>query len=176
MNFKIDLKAEAVEFINRLAQKSKIKGYRQKYTPALRKFAVTLHYYSVAAYIYVRQIFNGSLPHPRVIGKWYENSSGDPGFNKQALDVLEKKCKHSGQRILSTLITDEMTLHHQTTWTGKKTVGVVDFGAGSAKSCEIATQAYVFILVCMNESWKIPVAYFLVNGLSAETRKNLLKT
>ncbi|KAH9630281.1 hypothetical protein HF086_012466 [Spodoptera exigua] len=28
----------------------------------------------------------------------------------------------------------------------------------------------------MNESWKIPVAYFLVNGLSAETRANLLKT
>lgn len=34
----------------------------------------------------------------------------------------------------------------------------------------------MFTLVCLNESWKIPVAYFLVNGLSAETRANLLKT
>lgn len=30
----LNLKAETVEFINRLTQKSKIKGYRQKYTPA----------------------------------------------------------------------------------------------------------------------------------------------
>lgn len=85
------LKAEAVELTNRLIAKSKSKGYRPKYTPALRKFAVTLHYYSVAAYKYVRQVFDGSLPHPRVIGKWYENDSGDPGFSKQALDILSKK-------------------------------------------------------------------------------------
>ncbi|KAG6439035.1 hypothetical protein O3G_MSEX000428, partial [Manduca sexta] len=171
----LNLKADAVEFTNRLVQNSKFKGYRRKYTPALRKFAVTLHYYSVAAYKYVRQVFNKSLPHPRVIGKWYENSSGDPGFNKQALNILEKKYKNNGKRILCTLIADEMALRHQTTWDGTKTAGVVDFGAGPVKSCEIATQAYVFTLVCMNESWKIPVAYFLVNGLSAETRANLLK-
>lgn len=85
-----ELELKAVELTNRLVAKSKSKGYRQKYTPALRKFAVTLHYYSAAAYKYVRQVFNGSLPHPRVIGKWYENSSGDPGFSKQALDILEK--------------------------------------------------------------------------------------
>lgn len=111
-----------------------------------------------------------------MIGKWYENSSGDPGFNKQALDNLQKKYKNSNKRILCTLVADEMALRHQTTWNGRKTAGVVDFGAGSSNSCEVATQSYVFILVCMNESWKIPVAYFLVNGLSAETRANLLKT
>ncbi|KAG6451961.1 hypothetical protein O3G_MSEX007396 [Manduca sexta] len=172
----LDLQAEDVKFTNRLVQKSKFKGYLCEYTTALRKFAVTLHYYSVDAYKYVRQVFIRSLPHPRVIGKWYKNSSGDPGFNKQALDILEKKCNNDGKRILCTLIADQMTLRHQTTWDGTKTAGVVDFGAGSAKSCEIATQAYVFTLVCMNESWKIPVAYFLVNGLSAETRTNLLKT
>lgn len=171
-----ELELKAVELTNRLVAKSKSKGYRQKYTPALRKFAVTLHYYSAAAYKYVRQVFNGSLPHPRVIGKWYENSSGDPGFSKQALDILEKKYKASGQRMLCTLIADEMALRHQTIWTGRKTAGVVDFGTGPQKSCEIATQAYVFIVVCMTENWKIPIAYFLVNGLAAETRASLLKT
>ncbi|CAK1602483.1 unnamed protein product [Parnassius mnemosyne] len=69
-----------------------------------------------------------------------------------------------------------MALRHQTTWTGKKTAGIVDYGTGSAKLYEIATQAYMFTLVCLNESWKIPVAYFMVNGLSAETRASLLKT
>lgn len=81
----------------------------------MRKFAVTLHYYSVAAFKYVRKTFNACLPHPQVIGKWYENSSGDPGFNKEALLVLEKKYKTSGQRLLCTLVADEMALRHQTT-------------------------------------------------------------
>ncbi|RVE47898.1 hypothetical protein evm_007412 [Chilo suppressalis] len=171
----LSLKAEAVDFANRLVQKSKFNSFRQKHTPALRKFAVTLYYYSAAAYKYVRKTFNGYWPHPRGIGKWYQNSSGDPGFNKQALKVLEKKHKINGQRMLCALVADEMALRHQTSWTGKRTAGIVDFGAGTANSYEIATQAYMFTLVCLNDNWKIPLAYFLVNVLSAETRASLLK-
>lgn len=168
--------AELVDLKNRLFCTQRSKLYRKKYTPALRKFAVTLHYYSPAAYKYVRQVFNGVLPHPRVIGRWYENSRADPGFSKQALDTLIEKFKATGKRLICSLVADEMALRHQAIWTGKKTVGVVDFGAGPSKSSEIATQAYVFNVVCMNENWMIPVAYFLVNGLSAETRANLIKT
>lgn len=172
----LNLRAERVDMTNKLIKKSNCHRYHPKHTPALRKFAVTLHYCSAAAYKHVRQVFKGRLPHPRVIGKWCENSSGDPGFNKQALDILNKRFKSSGQRMICTLTVDELPLRHQTKWTGRKPSGVVDFGAGSEKSGEIATQAYIFIIVCMNENWKIPVAYFLVSRLSAETRANLLKT
>lgn len=86
----LNLKAKNVEFLNRLIKKASLRNIVQN-TPALKKFAVTLHYYSTTAYKYVRQAFNGSQPHPRVIGKWYENSFGDPGSNKQALEILEKK-------------------------------------------------------------------------------------
>lgn len=168
--FELNLKAEAVEDTNKLIGKHSF-----KYTPALRKFAVTLHFYSVAGYKFVRNVYKGSLPHSRIIGKWYENRSGNPGFSKEALDVLNKKYKARGQRLYCTLIADEIVINHPITWDGKKTTGV-DFGAGSAKSYEIATKAYVFVLVSMNESWKIPIAYFLVNELSAEFRANLLKT
>ncbi|XP_074031320.1 uncharacterized protein isoform X2 [Leptinotarsa decemlineata] len=41
----------------------------QKYTPALRSFALTLSFYSTKAYNYVRTTFNNSSPHPKTLSK-----------------------------------------------------------------------------------------------------------
>lgn len=71
--------AELVDLKNRLLLKNR-SSTRQKFSPAPRKFAVTLHFYSPAAYKYVRQVFNNALPHPLVIGKWSENNNANPGF------------------------------------------------------------------------------------------------
>lgn len=171
---KLNLKAEVKDMYERIYHIKKSPFYRQKYSPALRKFAITLNFYSPSAYKYVRHAFNASLPHPRVLSKWYENITSEPGFTKQALDILKKKYSLSGKRLICTLVADEMAIRHQTIWNGKNTEGLVDYGVGFAKNNEIATQAYVFILVCMNENWKIPIGYFFVNGLPAETRANLI--
>lgn len=114
--------AELVDLKNRLLLKKR-SSTRQKFSPALRNFAVTLHYYSPAAYKYVRQVFNNALPHPRVIGKWYENNNADPGFCREALDTLNKKFQATGKRLMCSLVADEMALRHQAIWTGTKTVG-----------------------------------------------------
>lgn len=173
----LNLKSEVMDLFNRIyRKKSSKKSYRKKYPPALRKFALSLNFYSPAAYKYVRTKFNSALPHPRVLTKWYENTSISPGFTKQAFDILKKKSTLLGQRLLCVLVADEMALRHQTVWTGKKTDGLVDFGLENDSSNEIATQAYVFVLVCLNESWKIPVAYFFVKSLSSQTRANLMTT
>jgi len=34
----------------------------------------------------------------------------------------------------------------------------------------------VFLIIALNSHRKIPVAYFLINGLTAEEKANLLKT
>lgn len=39
----------------------------------------------------------------------------------------------------------------------------------------VATQALVFMLVALNENWKLPVGYFLTAGVNAETKSNLIK-
>jgi len=39
-----------------------------------------------------------------------------------------------------------------------------------------ATEALVFLVVALNSHWKIPVGYFLIHGLTAEEKANLLKT
>lgn len=173
----LNLKTEVLDLINRIYLKKKSrKSYRAKYPPALRKFALTLNFYSSAAYKYVRSVFDTTLPHPRILVKWYENTSCSPGFTHQAFDILEKKSALSGNRLLCTLVADEMALRHQTIWTGKKTDGLVDFGIDFSPSNDIATQVYVFILVGLNESWKLPVGYFFIKNLSADTRANLINT
>jgi len=39
------------------------------YDPELRRFALTLHYYSPRAYNYVRRKMNKCLPHPKTLSK-----------------------------------------------------------------------------------------------------------
>ncbi|KAJ8720540.1 hypothetical protein PYW08_006005 [Mythimna loreyi] len=171
----LNLKAEPLNLFNRILQiKKSKKNFRKKYPAALRKFALTLNYYSSAAYKYVRRVFHTALPHPRVLAKWYQNSSMLPGFTKQAFDILKQKSNLSRKKIICGLIVDEMALRHQTQWTGKNTEGLVNYGSGPSENKEIATEAFVFILVCLSENWKIPVAYFFVKGLSSETRATLI--
>lgn len=52
-------------------------------------------------------------------------------------------------------------------WTGKQYEGLVDVENDSNL---IATQAYVFLLVSIKESWKIPIAYFFISGLTAKNK------
>lgn len=66
-----------------------------------------------------------------------------------------------------------MAIRQRTTWNGRKTMGLVDEGLGPKD--EIATQAYVFMLVSNTENWKIPLGYFFINGLRAEQRASLIQ-
>ncbi|XP_065672043.1 uncharacterized protein LOC136089878 [Hydra vulgaris] len=59
-----------VKDLNQRELKSKSK---LKYSPSLRTFALTLHFYSAKAYDYVRPSFNNCLPHPDTLRKWYSS-------------------------------------------------------------------------------------------------------
>lgn len=56
-----------------------------------------------------------------------------------------------------------MAIRQLTEWDGQRIHGNVDFG--SAIDCEelsIAKEVLVFMLVAINEAWKVPVGYFLL--------------
>ena len=54
-------------------------------------------------------------------------------------------------------------------------VGFVDLGAGSLDNdAEEATEAVVVMAVGLQGQWKVPVAYFLINGISAEVQSQLV--
>lgn len=54
----------------------------KKFSPTIRQFALSLHFYSVKAYVYVRNRFNTILPHPCTLSKWYRHINADLGFTE----------------------------------------------------------------------------------------------
>jgi len=62
-----------------------------KYSADLRRFALSLHFYSCKAYDFVPKEFDTILPHPRTLSKWYTNTEASAGFTKESLDTLNLK-------------------------------------------------------------------------------------
>lgn len=146
-----------------------------KYPPGARKFALTLHFHSPAAYRYMRKIFHNCLPHPNTLFQWYKSVDAKPGYTTETLDRLKQKSQSSKKEILCALVADEMAIRQQKIWCGGRYIGVVDMGLGEATDNDpIAQQVYVLLLVSLNESWKIPLAYFFITGLKAEMKANII--
>lgn len=96
--------------------KSSVKLSRDKYSPALRMFALALQFYSTKAYNYVRETFECSLPHPSTITKWYSSINGEPGFTGKAMNAIRAKAneaKTNNEQLLCNLVVDEMAIRER---------------------------------------------------------------
>jgi len=152
-------------------------------TPELRKFALTLHFYSPSAYTYVRNIFSKSQPDISTLRKWCTAVNGLPGITKEsvkAISVKVEEMKNLGKNLFGCLIMDEMSIKQHVQWTGTRHQGYVDYGPGgsteSVDNLPYAKDALVFVVVGMNTAWKIPVAYYLIKGITAEEKENILRS
>lgn len=47
-------------------------------------------------------------------------------------------------------------------------------GANSDDDLTLATQALVFMLVCVNNHFKVPIAYYFINSLHGTAKANIL--
>ncbi|VEN64055.1 unnamed protein product [Callosobruchus maculatus] len=165
------LTESAQALFNRILQRRTTK----KFPPALRKFALTLNFYSRKAYNYVRSTFNNVLPHVKTISKWYATIESSPGFMKEAFNALKNIASQQNYKICCNLVFDEMSIRHKVEWDGYKTYGYIDLGLDvESENLEEAKEALVFMVVALNGTWKIPVAYFLINKLCASEKANLL--
>jgi hypothetical protein len=134
---------------------------KSKYPEVLKAFATTLQFYSTKAYNYARRTFHLALPHPSTIWRWYQTINGKPGFTQEAFDALSMKVKDATKRgddVLCGLMIDEMAIRKHLEWDGHKYVDFTDMA------------------VSLNSNWKVPLGYFLIDGLTASERKNLVKT
>lgn len=149
-------------------------------TPELRSFALTLNFYSSSAYNYVRKKFNKCLPHPSTLRKWYTVVDGSPGITKESLVAIELKndeMKSRGKNLICAMMLDEMCIKEDIHFNGKKNQGFIDFGMGMMEDCDnlpLAREALVIMLVALNSNWKIPIAYFLTNGLLGQEKANIV--
>ncbi|KAL4155991.1 hypothetical protein QTP88_000041 [Uroleucon formosanum] len=149
--------------------------------PILRKFAMTLHFYSPSAYSYVRTIFSKALPDVSTIRKWYSKLDGLPGMTKesfQAISLKVKEMKVNGKQLYGCLVMDEISIKQHVHWTGTRHQGYIDFGLGGKTeemdNLPYAKDAFVIMVVDINTSWKVPIAYYLINGISAEEKANII--
>lgn len=132
-----------------------------EYSDILKKFAITMHFYSPAAYEYLRQNLNNSLPHVNTLRTWYNTVRGDPGFTQEAFLALEERAKLSSHQIWVVLMFDEMSIKKCIEWNGKEFVGYVDLGDGVCLTeTEEAKEVLVLMVVALNASWKMPIGYY----------------
>jgi len=68
---------------------------------------------------------------------------------------------------------DEMAIRQEIEYDGSKFYSYIDFGSDSNHTL-IAKEALVFLLICLNQNWKISIAYYFIKGISAEEKRNLL--
>ena len=75
----------------------------------------------------------------------------------------------AGEEVIVSLMLDEMAIMKHLSFDGKKYVGGVYLGDGRVgeEEDEMAGDALVFMVVSLNDSWKLPVGYFLINGLGS---------
>uniref|UniRef100_A0A2H1WR26 SFRICE_033363 n=1 Tax=Spodoptera frugiperda TaxID=7108 RepID=A0A2H1WR26_SPOFR len=125
-----NINLQAQELTSRMVTKKSGGKCKQKYSPALRTFALTLHYYSPKAYDYIRRTFDTCLPERRTLRKWYEKIGGEPGFTKESFEALKQKAKNTNYTIIAGLTIDEMAIRRRIEYDGEKLVGHVDIGTG----------------------------------------------
>ncbi|KAF9414775.1 hypothetical protein HW555_007407 [Spodoptera exigua] len=166
---------QAQELTRRMVTKKSGGKCKQKYSPALRTFALTLHYYSPKAYDYIRRTFDTCLPERRTLRKWYEKIGGDPGFTKESFEALKQKSKNTNFTIIAGLAIDEMAIRRRIEYDGEKLVGHVDIGTGVEGDHVLeAKEALVFLVTSINCNFKVPVGYFLVDGITGSQRSDLI--
>lgn len=135
----------------------------------------------------MRETFQKALPHPRTLIRWYESVNGEPGISSEALKVLRTKAEDyssEGKTLLCCLMMDEMAIRQHVQWNPhtKRLDGLVQCHGLPRKinsnpdDALMATEALVFMITGLQESWKIPIAYFLINGISATTKTDLVCT
>ena len=160
-----------------LLRRIQLKKKSATFCEELKQFATTLHFYSPKAFDYVRENFNFALPHPKTICRWYSSVSADPGFTVASFTALESHVsekRKEGKDTICSLMVDEMYIHQQTEFAREQIHGYVDIGAGEMENT-VASQAFVIMVVAINESWKIPIAYFMISSLTGAERANIIR-
>ncbi|KAL2096972.1 hypothetical protein ACEWY4_006179 [Coilia grayii] len=113
----------------------------------------------------------------QTIRQWYSSISADPGFTVASFTALKAHVetnKAQGRDTVCALTLDEMHLHAMTEYAGDQLHGYVDIGSGEIEN-NMAKEALVVMVVAINESWKVPIAYFLINSMDATDKANVVR-
>ena len=101
-----------------------------------------------------------------------------PGICSVALNLLKERSEEAakrGKELIIVLLTDEMAIRKGLSWDGKQTWGQVDLGDGvAAEDAPLAKEAMVFMAVSVGMTFKIPLGFHFIAGLSATQKSELV--
>ena len=125
---------------------------------------MTLHYfyYSLNSYDFVHTVL--ALPHPSSIHPWAASVNCESGFSHDIIKLLSDMIQNKSSASDVVMIFDAICLYKGTWWDPKEWcyVGTVYYGTDlSEAECELATEAFVFMLSNILGHWKHSIAYFL---------------
>lgn len=109
--------------------------------------------------------------------RWYTVVSGNPGFTTKVFETIKQRAHENP--VYCNLVVDEMYEKRLLEGdTQQKMYGHIDLGTNSTYDGDdipLAKNALVFLIVSMNGYWKLPIGYFLIDGLNEQERGKLLK-
>lgn len=159
----------------------------RKYSEKVRQFCMGIDYCSPAAYRYVRKVFHNHLPAPDTIRRWYKSINGGPGITTESLDILKQKAEElakDGKELLLAMVNDETSIKKSAAWNEydstfsgfvscENTNGKKRMKGNKKKGDHLDIAKDVLVYMVVGDDFKIPVAYFLLNGLEALERAAL---
>lgn len=160
----------------KIEKKSK---FHHNYSDEVKKFALTLLFYSPRAYKFIRK--RCILPHPSRLHKYLSSKKCEPGVLTEVLDFLKDKIlKGDDVSHLKNvaLIFDAMAIRETRVYDPKldKNVGYVNLGGiANDDSEQLATEALFLQIVSFTKPFKCPVAYFLINKVNAHMQAQIIK-
>lgn len=154
-------------------KKKSDKGMR--FSDDLKSFALTLYFYSARAYCYLRNFV--SIPHPSTLRRLLASHNCNVGFISEVLIYLKDAAKENVNLQNVALVFDAMSIRSEIKYDQKsdKYWGYVDYGGILVNDSEtLATEVLIFQIVSFTTKFKIPIAYFLINKISAHIQAELL--
>lgn len=154
-------------------------GSCTSYSQETRQFCLRLQFHSTAAYNELRTFFGKRLPTCRTMRKWLHSNDASPGITQAAIDDIAHKTreyKEKGEKLYLCVMSDDISIRRHISFNENTTefYGFPSEISSKAKDAQSAAkEALVFMAV--GPDFKIPVAYFLLNGLPANDRAVLTK-
>lgn len=152
---------------------------RTKYLPETRSFCLRMQFHSTAAYNELRKFFGNRLPACGTLRRWLRSVDASPGITQPALDQITEKAaeyRERGEKLYLCLMSDDISIRKQVEWDAvTKTFDGFPTVTNTNSKKKLPTTKEALVFMAVGHDFKIPVAYFFLNGLQAIDRAILTR-
>ena len=120
------------------------------------------------------------MPEPSTLRAWYSSIDSEPGFTLESFEALKLKVAEArvrNKKVLVSFMIDEILIKKSIQRQSNEVVrGYADVGTKieCSDTIPMAKDALVMMVVALDGSWKLPIGYFLINGIDSATNSGLI--